>query len=303
MRALAILIVWAGVARADNVFPVIPGTTLTFASTDYKDTWHTKLVENDGVDQYVPSNDIINYVTKAGFSVKKDGLYVVGEVLEGERAPPAARAIAFPIHSGAVGKVPGFLAATYTVGAREKVVVKAGTFDAWKITVVDKANPSGAFWLAPGTGIVKIQQPSGRIDELVTIEAPSHGKCDVVEHAGEDPVACDQLGVTLINKDDKAARALFERACAHGKPAQCANLAFMLEHGRGGAADATRAIDLYTKACDDGSGEACFNLGAATEYGLSGVKRDVVRAVILYDKACKLGLTPGCEDRRRLTGQ
>jgi hypothetical protein len=183
------------------------------------------------------------------------------------------------------------------------VTVKAGTFDAWKIAITDKANPPGAFWLAPGTGIIKIQQPTGHIDELVKVEAPSAGRCEVVERAGEDPVACDKLGLSLINKDDKGARQLFVRACAHGKPAQCAGLAFMLENGRGGPADAKRAIELYTGACEDGSGAACFNLGADAEFGHSGVARDLVRAATLYDKACKLEEAPGCDDRRRLTGQ
>lgn len=299
MRALIILAALASVAHADDTFPVVPGTAFTFNAPQFKDTWHTTLTTQGAVMQYVPHNDTINYVTKAGFKIEKDGLYVVGEVMEGDTPSAPVRAVAFPLKKGAVGKVPGMFPTTYTVGAREKV----GKYDAWKIAITDKVNPAGAFWLAIGTGIVKIQQPSGRVDELVKIEAPSAGTCDVSESKGENPVACDKLGLKhMIDNDDKVARALFERACSHGKPAQCANLGFMLEHGRGGAVDAKRAIGLYTKACDDGAGEACFNLGAATEWAKSGVAKDVVRAVNLYDKACKLGLAPGCDDRKRLTG-
>jgi hypothetical protein len=60
--------------------------------------------------------------------------------------------------------------ATYTVVAQESIKVPAGTFDAWRISIHDKVNPPAAAWIAPGTGVVKFQHSSGRIDELVAIE-------------------------------------------------------------------------------------------------------------------------------------
>ncbi len=82
--------------------------------------WTTTLGGDAKQAQYAPHHDIINYVTKAGFQVKADGLYIVGETLADPDDPPpaAARAIAFPITKGAVGKVPGLIPTTYTVGAR-----------------------------------------------------------------------------------------------------------------------------------------------------------------------------------------
>jgi hypothetical protein len=58
VRALLILIALPAIAHADDVFPVVSGTTFTFASEAYKDTWNTKLVDHGGVAQYVPHADL-----------------------------------------------------------------------------------------------------------------------------------------------------------------------------------------------------------------------------------------------------
>lgn len=132
-----------------------------------------------GVGQYEPHNHTLNYATKAGLRVLPDGVFITGETLpESDEPPPApARAIAFPIRKGGVGTVPGLIPTTYRGVGREHVRVKGGAYDAWKIEIGDKPNPSGAVWLAPGVGIVKIQLRSGRIDELVRIE-PSASDVD-----------------------------------------------------------------------------------------------------------------------------
>lgn len=164
MKVLALLFV-ASLALADK--PVFPtdGAKLTFTSAQFKDTWSTQLVGTGGRYQYKPHNDTLNYFSKAGFEVRADGIYIVGEVMaELDQTPPApALAIAFPFKTGASHVVPGMIPTTYTVGKKEK----AGHYDAWKIAISDKPNGSGAVWIAPGVGVVKIQQPSGRIDELV----------------------------------------------------------------------------------------------------------------------------------------
>jgi hypothetical protein len=176
---LITLCLCAAVAHADTpkpaVFPVVVGTKFTFTSAAYESTWTTKLAATGTLMQFAPHEDTLNYFTKAGFRIAKDGIYIVGETLAdlGEPAPAPARAIGFPVKKGATAKVPGFLPTTYTVGARETVKVPAGRYSAWKITISDKVNPSGAVWIAPGVGIVKIRLPSGRVDELAKIEPPT----------------------------------------------------------------------------------------------------------------------------------
>lgn len=295
-------------AAAPAPFPVA-GTVLTFASADPKETWTTTLTAHGTLMQYVPHNDILNYATKAGFAVRADGIYVAAEALDGDPVPAPVKAIALPLKTGGTGTVPGMFATTYTVGSREKITTKAGTFDAWKIAITDKVNPAGAVWYAPTVGIVKIKLPTGRVDELVKVAPPAAlGACEVADKHGEDPAACTKLGEgymvgTGVTKNDATARALFERSCTHGDQTACADLGFLLERGRGGATDAKRAVALYTKACDSNVPGACFNLGAATEFGQLGIRRDAIKAGLLYDKACKLGLAPGCVDYKRLTGQ
>lgn len=132
--------------------------------------------------------------------------------------------------------------------------------------------------------------------------------CDVSTRQGEDPKACNELGVRYltgedVKKDDTVARDLFERSCKGGIVDGCANLAFLLEHGRGGPADGPRAVKLNTQACDADNTTACFNLGAANEFGKAGLPVNRARALELYTKACSLKLPPACEDARRLGGR
>ena len=61
------------------------------------------------------------------------------------------------------------------VEAREQLTVPAGTFDCYRLVVVD-AYDSGqserhAVWLAPGVGLVRWTRASGRVDELVHFSA------------------------------------------------------------------------------------------------------------------------------------
>ena len=161
--------------KVEVVFPLVTGTKLTFASAEFAGNWTTTLTVVGTLVQYVPHNDIANWFSKGGLRVEADGIYIVGETLADlDQPPPApARAIAFPIKKGGVGKVPGMLATTYTVGARESVKTGAGSFNAWHITLTDTAHQIGHVWIAPGVGVVKIKLPSGRVDELIKIEAPA----------------------------------------------------------------------------------------------------------------------------------
>ncbi|MDQ3365070.1 MAG: hypothetical protein M3680_06555 [Myxococcota bacterium] len=161
-------------SQAAVSFPAV-GTKLTYTSAAFEDTWTTTLRRVGPLLQFVPHEDTINYFTKAGFGIADDGIYIVGETIAdlGGSPPAPARALAFPLKQGATGTVPGFIRTTYKVGARKPLKVPAGTFRAWKITVTDPHNKPGAVWIAPEVGIVKIQLPTGRVDELVKIEPPA----------------------------------------------------------------------------------------------------------------------------------
>jgi len=96
------------------------------------------------------------------------GIWIVGEVLD-ESTPKPMLAIAFPMKTGAAATVPGFIPTTYTVGKQAKIKVPAGTYNAWKVEITDTMNSPGAVWIAPGVGVVQIQLPGGRIDQLTKL--------------------------------------------------------------------------------------------------------------------------------------
>lgn len=162
--------------RIDGPFPIVEGTRFTFrghAGEKVFEPWETTLTVTDratGRLQYVPHNDVASVFTKQGFRVDARGISISGDDLDGPLDPVLA--IAFPIASGDGHEVPGMFPATYTAVAQEKVEVPAGTFDTWRISIEDKVNKPAAVWIAPGTGVVRFQHPSGRIDELVSIAAP-----------------------------------------------------------------------------------------------------------------------------------
>lgn len=171
---LAVSVAGADAPKTDKVFPIQIGTKFTFTSAEYGDTWTTGMAGTRETAFYDPHYDTMGFFTQGGFHVRADGIYIAGETIAdlGQEGPAPVRAITFPIKKGGIGKVKGIFLTTYTVLAREKTKVKAGTFNAWKIGITSKPNPAGAVWIAPGVGIVKIQLPSGRVDELVEIKPP-----------------------------------------------------------------------------------------------------------------------------------
>lgn len=160
-----------GAAASTGIFPPV-GTKVTFRGKrpDGKpDTWNAEITALDGgLFQYSPHHDVANFFTKAGFRADATGIFIAGESLEGRG--PVTRVIALPFAEKASAELPaGMFSSSYTVTRKESVTVPAGKYDAWRISVKDKMNPEGAAWIAPGAGVVKIQLPTGRIDELVTI--------------------------------------------------------------------------------------------------------------------------------------
>lgn len=164
------------VLRIDGPFPIVEGTRFTFrghSGDRVFDAWETKLTVIDrGTSrlQYLPHNDVATIFTKEGFQVDASGISISGDSFDGPIEPVLA--IPFPFAPGDGHVVPSLFPETYTVVAQESVTVPAGTFDAWRISIQDKVNPPAAVWIAPGTGVVKFQHSSGRIDELVAIAVP-----------------------------------------------------------------------------------------------------------------------------------
>ena len=134
------------------------------------DVWTTQLAPSQkgkNLVQYEPHHDVVNFFSKFGLRVDAAGITILGESLDGVGEAPETLAVAFPLTPKAAHTVPGLFPCKYTVVGKEKVKVPAGTFDAWRIKLKDNVNPEGAVWIAPGTGIVKIQIPGGRVDVLV----------------------------------------------------------------------------------------------------------------------------------------
>lgn len=83
------------------------------------------------------------------------------------------------------------------------------------------------------------------------------------ECAAGKAASCTSVGVQTAfgtygrSKDEKAAVPILERACGGGDPQGCHELAVMVEHGRGVAADTSRARELHKRACAAGIYASC----------------------------------------------
>jgi TPR repeat protein len=91
------------------------------------------------------------------------------------------------------------------------------------------------------------------------------------------------------------ARIYFSEGCVDGDVPSCSVLGVMYEHGRGVAADTTRAMALYRYACMRGNAGSCVNLGRLMEAG----RGDVAGAAAAYEVACATKHAEGCQ---RLAG-
>lgn len=164
-------------ARADagpaEIFPTSGTVQFKFQGAmrdGSPDVWTTRLgpsQKGKNLVQYEPHHDVVNFFSKFGLRVDAAGITIQGESMDGDDEAKETLAVAFPLTPKAEHTVPGLFPCKYTVVGKEKVKVPAGTFDAWRIKLKDTVNPEGAVWIAPGTGIVKIQIPGGRIDVLV----------------------------------------------------------------------------------------------------------------------------------------
>ncbi|MEZ4221244.1 MAG: tetratricopeptide repeat protein [Polyangiaceae bacterium] len=120
-------------------------------------------------------------------------------------------------------------------------------------------------------------------------EAECKAQCDK-GHAG----SCGSLGHLLLDKDGKAAMALFDKACKDGDGPACAAQAREAYRGKAVSADPAVAKEAGGRACDLGIAEGC------TVLGLLAKKDDAAAAQAAFGKACEGGDALGCAEAATL---
>jgi len=82
--------------------------------------------------------------------------------------------------------------------------------------------------------------------------------------------------------------------CESGKAHSCGVLGVLYVKGLGVEKDERRAAALWEKACEGGVAEGCYGLGRLYVQGL-GVEKDLRRASALFRQACSGGLAHACQ--------
>ena len=113
-----------------------------------------------------------------------------------------------------------------------------------------------------------------------------------------DGRSCQRRGNDLMSTDAKVARGWLDKGCTKNDGTACAQLAFLMENGMGGAEDKTAAKTYFDKAhkllgACKGNGEACFVRGYLAEKGI-GEKADEAKAADAYKQACGESYGDGC---------
>jgi hypothetical protein len=82
--------------------------------------------------------------------------------------------------------------------------------------------------------------------------------------------------------------------CAHGRAASCTSVGLQMAYGTfGRTKDEAGAIPFLDKACRGGDARGCHELAVMVEHG-RGVAADPARAKELHDKACAGGVKASC---------
>jgi TPR repeat protein len=136
------------------------------------------------------------------------------------------------------------------------------------------------------------------------------GGCDDPRLCGRECEAgsadrCRRLAATYafgqgVEKDEKAATALYLHACDMGDPSACVFGGQMYEFSHGVEKDDSAAALLYRRACDLKWAAGCYNLAIAYERG-TGLAADRQRAGELYQGACAAGAKVACDKAKELT--
>lgn len=122
---------------------------------------------------------------------------------------------------------------------------------------------------------------------------------NTIEVRGKDALAAFDRGMAAIDQSNfVAARREFRLACEWGVGTACNNLATLINQGKGGPKDQTRAVQLYAEACAkkynaNVRAAACYNHGLAFEQGWIG-QVDLFAAREKYLAACEFGSGEAC---------
>ncbi len=105
-----------------------------------------------------------------------------------------------------------------------------------------------------------------------------------------------------LKQDDAAAASLLRKACERRDATGCFNFAFMLENGRGIAADVPRALGGYEQACKGDMVLACSKLGVMLVNQLDDLDPSrrsdtAARAVRLLERGCSGGVAMACANQ------
>ncbi len=101
------------------------------------------------------------------------------------------------------------------------------------------------------------------------------------------------MGVAEGGVDYAQAYELLQRGCAGLDGPSCSNLGYMIETGKGVAADPVRAAQFYIQACSKGDLMGCGNLGVLQAEG-RGVNRDDRGALPNLERACSDEVPEAC---------
>lgn len=111
--------------------------------------------------------------------------------------------------------------------------------------------------------------------------------------------ACMHLGRfyasgVVVTRNERRAAGFFRAACDDGVWRGCTLLAQLMVEGRGVPADALAGVDLLERACQADEPFACHRLGQLLIQGPPGVAADLARGQRLIRAACERGVRAAC---------
>jgi TPR repeat protein len=139
---------------------------------------------------------------------------------------------------------------------------------------IDRACPTGQAW-SPNLGACVARQATPKASPAARYYEAS---------AGLDSGRADDIA---------RARRTLAATCAARHAASCTLLGFVLERGRGGAADPAAAVERYQRGCDLGDVDGCLAAAAVWALGLVGDPAPT-KAIAPLERACALGSGRGC---------
>ena len=88
---------------------------------------------------------------------------------------------------------------------------------------------------------------------------------------------------------------LYALACENGEMKGCVNLGVLYFVGDGVEKNQKKAKKLFNKACKYRYPEGCYQLGTIYKRGADNIKRNYKKARLFYARGCMLRLTKSCD--------